>query len=60
MDDLTVGRGRLAPYDDVVTVEDARIDHRVAPNIEHEDGFVADELGRKWVDFLDVLFGEDW
>jgi hypothetical protein len=58
-DDLAVERGVLRPDDDEVAVEDAGLDHRVAPDREHELAVVA--IGeRRHVDvLLDVLLRQD-
>ena len=57
-DDLAVvGLGLLAG-DHVVAVEDAGVDHRVAPDPEHEQVALAREVGRDGQDLLDVLLGE--
>ena len=43
----------------VVTVEDARIDHGIAPDPEHEQLAVAREVDRERVQLLDVLVSKD-
>jgi hypothetical protein len=58
-DDLARVGSRLLAQDHVVAVEDARVDHRVPVDLEHEDVAVPDELGRHRVDLVDVLLGHD-
>src|SRR3954452_19396795 len=58
-DDVALlGRG-LRSGDDVVAVEDAGVDHRVAPYAEHEQVAVASEVGGQRQQLLDVLLRED-
>ena len=44
--------------DDEVAVEDAGVDHRVAPDPQHEQLAVAGEVGGQRHDLFDVLLGE--
>ena len=44
--------------DDEVAVEDAGVDHRVAPDPQHEQVALAGEVGGEGEDLLDVLLGE--
>ena len=53
----SLGLGLLAD-DDVVAVEDAGVDHRVAPNLEHEQLPVSGEVLRQGQELLDVLLGQ--
>src|SRR5438270_729939 len=54
------GGGRvLVAGDDVVAVDDPGLDHRVAPNPEHEQLALAGEVGRQRVRLLDVLLREN-
>ena len=48
----------LGPHDDEVAVEDAGVDHRLAPDPQHEQLAVAGEIGRERDDLLDVLLRE--
>ena len=43
---------------DEVAVEDAGVDHRVAPDPQHEQVAVAGEVGREREELLDVLLGQ--
>ena len=52
-----LGLGLLAD-DDVVAVEDAGVDHRVAPHPEHEQLAVAGEVLGEGQQLLDVLLGQ--
>ena len=58
-DDVALLGGGLLADDDVVTVEDAGLDHRVAPHPQHEHRAFTGEVGREGEDLLDVLGGED-
>src|SRR5690606_17432427 len=51
--------GRLRPADDVVAVEDAGLDHRVAPDPEHEQLALAGEVDGEGEQLLDVLLRQD-
>ena len=46
---------RLRAHDDEVTVEDADVDHRLAPHAEHEQLAVTGEVLGEREHFLDVL-----
>ena len=41
-----------------VAIENARIDHRVAANAQHEQVAVAGEVGGHWQELFDVLLGQ--
>jgi hypothetical protein len=43
----------------VVTIEDAYVDHRVALDLEHEHRVVPNELDRQGIDLIDVLFRQN-
>src|SRR5205807_290594 len=58
-DDVALLGGGLLTDDDVVAVEDAGLDHGVAPHAEHEHRALAGEVGREREDLLHVLGGED-
>jgi hypothetical protein len=57
-DDLAVLSGGLLTYDHPVAVADGRLDHRVAGDLEHEEGALADELAGEWEHVLDRLLGQ--
>ena len=57
-DDVAVVGGGLGPADDVVAVDDGRLDHRVAPDPQHEQVALAREVGREGERLLDVLLGQ--
>ena len=48
----------LGPGHDEVAVEDAGLDHRLAPDPEHEEVALAAEVGGDGKDLLDVLLGQ--
>ena len=58
-DDVAFSCGGLAVAHDVVPVEDADVDHRLAPDPQHEQFTVSGEVGGHGNDFLDVLGGEN-
>ena len=57
-DDLAPLGGGLGPGDDEVAVEDARVDHRVPTDPQHEQVAVPGEVGGQGVDLFDVLLGQ--
>ena len=58
-DDVAVAGFGLVAGDHVVAVEDAGLDHRVAPDAQHEQVALAREVGRDGQHLLDVLLGQD-
>ena len=57
--DLAVLGGIATRYDDIVTVVDAGVDHRGAPNPQHVELAFARELRWERHELLDVLMGQD-
>ena len=56
---VSIGRIVLASHDDIVTVEDSCVDHRVAMHFEHDHRTGANELLGEGKHFFDVFFGQD-
>ena len=58
-DVLAVARLILRADDNVVSIKDARIDHGITADLEHEEIPVSGHGRRQAEDILDVLFGRD-